>query len=192
MSVAPANLPSPMWPRWLRWARRPAASRNGASIGLDTTNAAGGVFTLTSPIKNTNGGANVVGLTKNGVGTLQLSSGSGANANSYTSPTVVNKGTLKLTAANSLTGNTAVIDWNDATAKFDMNGFNVLHRRFERRRRRRRHRRDGHGNLNLNAASGAASRRFLPAPEQSTSIWASLGRTPPRKRSPGRGIQAAP
>ena len=78
---------------------------NGANLALDTTNAAGGVFTLTSPIVNTNGGANAIGLTKNGVGTLQLAAG----ANSYTSLTTINKGTLQLTAANSLTGNTAVM-----------------------------------------------------------------------------------
>ena len=66
----------------------------------------------------------MIGLTKNGLGTLQLSSGSGANANSYTGPTAVNQGTLKLTAAN-LTGNTALSLGNDPTATFDMNNLSV-------------------------------------------------------------------
>jgi fibronectin-binding autotransporter adhesin len=94
--------------------------RNGANLALDTTNAAGGVFALTSPIVNTNGGANAIGLTKNGTGTLQLAAG----ANSYTSLTTINKGTLQLTGANSLAGNTAVT-LNDATAKLDLNGFDT-------------------------------------------------------------------
>ena len=46
-------------------------------------------------------------------------------ANSYTSLTTINKGTLQLTAANSLTGNTAVTIANDATAKLDLNGFDT-------------------------------------------------------------------
>ena len=95
--------------------------QNGANLALDTTNAAGGVFALTSPIVNTNGGANAIGLTKNGVGTLQLAAG----ANSYTSLTTINKGTLQLAAANSLTGNTSVVMAADATAKLDLNGFDT-------------------------------------------------------------------
>ena len=121
MSAEPANLRPPISPHFPRWARATGGLRNGANLALDTTNAAGGVFTLTSPIVNTNGGANAIGLTKNGVGTLQLAAG----ANSYTSPTVINKGTLQLTAANSLTGNTAVTIANDATAKLDLNGFDT-------------------------------------------------------------------
>jgi fibronectin-binding autotransporter adhesin len=92
--------------------------RNNAILGLDTTNAAGGVFALTSPINNTNGGANSIGLSKTGINTLQLSGG----PNTYTGPTTISKGTLQMSAPNSLTGGTVVTIANDATATFDLNG----------------------------------------------------------------------
>ena len=95
--------------------------RNGSILALDTTNATGGVFALTSPITNTNSGANVINLNKIGVNTLQLAAG----PNTYTGPTTVSKGTLQLTGNNSLTGNTVVTIANDATATFDLNGFNT-------------------------------------------------------------------
>ena len=158
-----------------RQCRHPAALgtatgglTSGASIGLDTTNAAGGVFTLTSPIVNTNGGANVIGLTKNGVGTLQLAAG----ANSYTGPTAINQGTLKLTATNSLTGNTAVSLGNDPTATFDVNG---LIRRSAacpaavRPEAPSRWARETSPSTQRPAPPTAVR---SPAPEQSTSIWA--------------------
>ena len=95
--------------------------RNGSTLALDTTNAAGGVFALTSPITNTNSGANLINLNKIGVNTLQLAAG----PNTYTGTTTVSKGTLQLTGNNSLTGNTVVTLANDATATFDLNGNNT-------------------------------------------------------------------
>jgi fibronectin-binding autotransporter adhesin len=95
--------------------------RNGSILALDTTNAAGGAFALTSPIANTNGGANVINLNKIGVNTLQLAAG----PNTYTGTTTVSKGTLQMTGNNSLTGGTAVVMGNDPTATFDLNGNNT-------------------------------------------------------------------
>ncbi len=63
--------------------------RNGASLGLDTSNAPGEVFTYTSAIDNPNGGANALGLVKLGAGTLALTANHG-----YTGPTLVEEGTL--------------------------------------------------------------------------------------------------
>ena len=62
---------------------------NGARLGLDTTNAAGGVFTYSSPITDANGGQSSMGLIKLGLGTLTLS-----GINSYTGDTLVNQGSL--------------------------------------------------------------------------------------------------
>jgi autotransporter-associated beta strand protein len=63
--------------------------KSGSSIGLDTTNAAGGNFTYSSAIANPNGGTNALGLTKLGAGSLTLSA-----ANTYTGGTIINGGTL--------------------------------------------------------------------------------------------------
>ena len=70
--------------------------RTGSTIGLDTTNAAGGNFTYTSTIANPNAGANVLGLAKLGGNTLTLT-----RASTYTGGTTVNAGTL---LANNTTG----------------------------------------------------------------------------------------
>jgi autotransporter-associated beta strand protein len=63
--------------------------KNGSIIGFDTTNAVGGTFTYGSNIANTNGGANVLGVTKLGPNALVLT-----GTNTYTGPTTVNAGSL--------------------------------------------------------------------------------------------------
>ncbi|OYW76280.1 MAG: hypothetical protein B7Z37_09550 [Verrucomicrobia bacterium 12-59-8] len=65
--------------------------KNGSVIGLDTSNAAGRSFTYSTAIADTNGGANVVGVTKLGANTLVLT-----GANSYSGPTKVTAGTLQV------------------------------------------------------------------------------------------------
>ncbi len=63
--------------------------RSGSILGFDTTNAASGTFTYASSIANTNGGTNVIGVTKLGTNTLNLT-----GSNSYTGVTTVTAGTL--------------------------------------------------------------------------------------------------
>ncbi len=89
--------------------------RNGSSVGLDTTNALGGNFVYATPIVNPNGGANALGLTKLGAGTLTLQA-----ANSYTGPTVVKGGTLLAQTPGSLPGGTAA-SLTAAGAALDLN-----------------------------------------------------------------------
>jgi fibronectin-binding autotransporter adhesin len=82
----------------------------GSRIGLDTSGA-GGSFTYATPIADTNGGANSLGLLKLGSGTLALSA-----SNSYTGGTELNAGALALndvsaigTGALTISGNSLVI-----------------------------------------------------------------------------------
>ncbi|MEO5713766.1 MAG: autotransporter-associated beta strand repeat-containing protein [Luteolibacter sp.] len=78
--------------------------KNGSKLGLDTTNAAGGNFAYGSAIANTNGGGNVLGLTKLGTGTLTLS-----DTNTYTGATSVSAGTLVINGdQTAATGNVSV------------------------------------------------------------------------------------
>ncbi len=81
--------------------------RNGSFIGFDTTNALGGNFDYVTGITNTNSGANVIGLTKLGTGSLTLS-----GASTYTGATTVSAGTLFV---NGSLGNTAVAVSSGAT-----------------------------------------------------------------------------
>lgn len=65
--------------------------KNGSTLGLDTTNAAGGSFTYATGIANTNAGANVINFTKFGGRSLVLS-----GTNTYTGITTVAAGILQL------------------------------------------------------------------------------------------------
>lgn len=61
--------------------------KDGSSVGFDTTNVVGGLLDYTDAIVDVNGGANQLGLTKYGAGTMKLS-----GANTYSGPTVVGLG----------------------------------------------------------------------------------------------------
>ena len=83
---------------------------SGSAIGFDTTNA-GGTFTQTQVIADTNGGANSVGLGKYGTGTLVLNL-----ANTYTGTTTVGAGTLVTTDPSNLgTGGGDIVIGSGAT-----------------------------------------------------------------------------
>jgi autotransporter-associated beta strand protein len=90
----------------------------GARLGLDTTNAAGGNFTYGGVIANTNAGANAIGITKLGTGTLTLT-----GANTYTGTTIVGNGggaeagTLLLSGAGKINGAVSVYG-----GSLDLNG----------------------------------------------------------------------
>jgi fibronectin-binding autotransporter adhesin len=75
---------------------------NGSSIGLDTTNAPGGVFAYSGSLANPNSGSNALGLVKLGTGTLALS-----GSNSFTGPTAIRAGTALFTRRVALYGGDA-------------------------------------------------------------------------------------
>jgi fibronectin-binding autotransporter adhesin len=73
----------------------------GSTIGLDTTNAAAGTFTYATVLADPNAGANSLGLSKRGTGTLVLTA-----ANTFTGPTSLAAGTLNLSSALALQNST--------------------------------------------------------------------------------------
>lgn len=96
-----------------------AGFKNGSILGLDTTNAAGGVFIYSGTLANTNGGANALGLTKLGTNTLRLE-----GSNTYSGPTVVSGGTLL--AANVTALGTSIVSVNGTgTLQTDVANLNV-------------------------------------------------------------------
>jgi fibronectin-binding autotransporter adhesin len=80
--------------------------RAGARIGFDTTNAPGGTFTIADNLANSTGtGGGTLGVTKLGSGTLTLS-----GTNTYTGPTRVEAGVLRMGSATAFgSGNNVVL-----------------------------------------------------------------------------------
>lgn len=78
----------------------------GATLGVDTTNAAGGKFTQSSAISNGNGNTNALGLNKLGSNTLELTA-----VNTYTGPTTITAGTLLVSGGGRI-DNTSVLTIN--------------------------------------------------------------------------------
>ena len=76
--------------------------KSGSALGFDTSNDSTGNFTYANVIANPNFGANILGVTKLGTNTLTLSA-----ANTYTGPTTVVNGTLVATNNGSLGSSTA-------------------------------------------------------------------------------------
>jgi len=86
----------------------------GGILALDTTNAAGGVFTYAGNIGNGSGAGSRLSLAKAGPNTLVLS-----GANTYSGGTYVDAGTLAIKAAAALPGGTALTVAAGATFVFD-------------------------------------------------------------------------
>jgi autotransporter-associated beta strand protein len=94
----------------------------GSNLGIDTTNAVGGTFTLGTSIRNFRSDAgtrNDVGLTKLGTGVLILNP---SLANLYTGTTQINGGTLRLGADNIIDASSPMVLADVSGATFDLNG----------------------------------------------------------------------
>ena len=78
--------------------------QSGSSLGIDTANAPGTV-TYGSVIGDPNGGANSLGLTKLGAGTLELT-----EINTYTGDTIVAEGTLIVNGSIATSAHTTIAD----------------------------------------------------------------------------------
>jgi fibronectin-binding autotransporter adhesin len=72
---------------------------SGSALGFDVSGAPGQPLTYSSPIGNPNGGANALGVFKQGDGTLVLS-----GANTYTGSTTITRGALQFAQRTSLYG----------------------------------------------------------------------------------------
>jgi autotransporter-associated beta strand protein len=99
--------------------------KSGSFLGLDTTNFAGGNFTYSGVIADTNSGANMLGVNKLGSNTLTLSGN-----NSYSGLTTISAGTLKLGTAGSGShsplGTVASGTVVSAGATLDLNGYTIV------------------------------------------------------------------
>jgi len=88
--------------------------KTGSRIGIDTTNASGGVFTYSNVLANPNSGTNTLGLRKLGTGTLALD-----QANTFTGGSTIEAGTLRVTQPASLGGGGTVTINPGATLEAD-------------------------------------------------------------------------
>jgi autotransporter-associated beta strand protein len=76
----------------------------GSNIGFDTSNSAGAVFSISTPIADRTGeGAGSLGLVKLGSGTLVMN-----GLHTYTGATTIQEGTLKLGNSNALSSQSAL------------------------------------------------------------------------------------
>jgi len=88
---------------------------SGSFIGLDTSNAAGGVFTYGSVIEDTHSRQNTLGLVKMGAGTLLLT-----GASTYTGGTSIAEGTLALSGGNNRLLATGVVSFTGSSGALDI------------------------------------------------------------------------
>lgn len=88
--------------------------KTGAKVGIDTTNASGGVFTYSNVLANPNSGGNTLSLRKMGTGTLVLD-----QANTFSGGTIIDAGTLRVTQPPALGGGGTVTVNPGATLEAD-------------------------------------------------------------------------
>lgn len=88
--------------------------KSGSFFGIDTTNA-GGTFSYTGSVTNTNSGQNSIGLAKLGTGTLELTA-----YQSYTGGTVIAGGTLALRAGDEQLFSTGSVYFTGSSGTLDI------------------------------------------------------------------------